>query len=153
MDSPAIIVNPPFGLSTVNGGPAVTFTVQLSTIPSGTVVLDLSVTDPALATVSPLQITNAAWNNPVTVTVTPLMADPQTTYIAPYDIVIDPSASTDPSYAALSQTLVPIDTPVNTPPLNKVWNCGMIGGEGWLLLAGLRALRWRRGQKSGRRPR
>jgi hypothetical protein len=147
-DVPAIIVNPPSGLSTVNGGPPITFTVQLSTTPNGTpppplVVLNLSVSDPNLATVSPLQITNAAWNNPVTVTVTPLSANPQTTYIAPYDIVIDSSQSADPAYAALPATLVPISTPVSLPPLSKVWGkCGLAGMEVGLPL--LLLAMWRR---------
>jgi hypothetical protein len=143
-DVPAIIVNPSFGLATVNGGPSITFTVQLSTIPQGNVILNLSVTDPNIATVAPLQITTAAWNNPVTVTVTPLNVNTQTTYIAPYDVVIDSSTSTDPGYAALGQTLVPIGTPVNLPPLTKVWgnNCGATGLELFLPL-GLAGL-WRR---------
>jgi len=130
-DVPAIIVNPASGLATVNGGPSITFTVQLSTIPQGNVTLNLSVSDPNLATVSPLQITTAAWNNPVTVTVTPLTVNTQTTYIAPYDIIIDSTMSTDPGYAAIGQTLVPISTPVNLPPLTKVWgnHCGLLGLE------------------------
>jgi len=148
-DLPGIIINPPSGLSTVNGGPPITFTVQLATVPNGTVVLNLSVTDPTLATVSPLQITNAAWNNPVTVTVTPTNVNTQTTYIAPYDIVVDASASTDPAYAAMGQTLVPIGTPVNLPPLTKVWGskkCGLLGIETLLplLIAGW----WRRRRRS-----
>jgi hypothetical protein len=132
----------------------VTFTVQLATIPNGTVVLNLSVTDPNLATVAPLQITNAAWNNPVTVTVTPLNANTQTTYIAPYDIVVDASASSDPAYAAIGQTLVPISTPVNLPPLTKVWGskkCGLLGME---ILLPLLATGWwhRRRRRSHQRP-
>ncbi|HVR85347.1 MAG TPA: hypothetical protein VMU54_13610 [Planctomycetota bacterium] len=153
-DLPAIIINPPSGLSTVNGGPPITFTVQLATVPNGTVVLNLSVTDPNLATVAPLQITNAAWNNPVTVTVTPLNANTQTTYIAPYDIVVDSSASTDPAYAAIGQTLVPISTPVNLPPLTQVWGskkCGLLGTE--LLLPLLGAGWWRRRRRSLHQPR
>jgi len=144
-DLPGIIVNPSAGLSTVNGGPAITFTVQLTTIPVGTAVLNLSVSDPNIATVSPLQITNAAWNNPVTVTVTPLNANTQTTYIANYDIIITTAGSTDPAYASLADTLVPISTPTNLPPLQKVWGsgCGLTGGEVALPL-GLLAFRRRR---------
>jgi hypothetical protein len=151
-DLPAIIVNPPSGLATVNGGPAITFTVQLATSnPAGTVILNLSVTDPNIATVSPPLITTAAWNNPVTVTVTPNNVNTQTTYIAPYDIIIDSTASGDPGYAAIGQTLVPIDTPVNLPPLQKVWGgggggCGLLGLEGLLPL--LLAAGWRR-RRSG----
>jgi hypothetical protein len=142
-DLPAIIVNPG-GLATVNGGPAVPFTVQLATIPNGTVNLTLSVSDPALATVAPLniQFTNANWNTPVPGTLTPLNANPQTTYIGPYDIIINSSTSTDPLYAALGNTLVPVSTPVSVPPLDHVWKCGLLGAEGILAL-GLLAV-WRR---------
>lgn len=148
-DSPAIIVNPPSGLSTTNGGPQITFTVQLATIPSGNVVLNLSVSDPSLATVAPtqIQITPGAWNTPVTVTVTPLDANTQTTYIAPYEILIDSSSAqtADPLYQALPTTVVPISTPVSTPPLAKTWgNCGLLGIEAGLLPLGLLAIRRRR---------
>ncbi|HVR84744.1 MAG TPA: LamG domain-containing protein [Planctomycetota bacterium] len=144
-DRPALIVNPPSGLATVNGGPPVTFTVQLSTIPNGAVALNLSVSDPNVAMVSPTLITTAAWNNPVTVTVTPNQVNTQTTYIANYDIIIDPSASTDPAYASLGDTLVPISTPTSLPPLKKVWaGCGMTGMEGCLAVGLLAFLRRRR---------
>jgi hypothetical protein len=147
-DSPAIVVNPPSGLSTTNGGPAIQFTVQLATIPSGNVYLNLSVSDPNLATVAPTTFTIApgAWNTAVPVTVTPLNANPQTTYIAPYDIFIDSSSvmTLDPLYRALPTTIVPISTPISTPPLSKVWSsgCGLSGAE-VLLPLGLLAL-WRR---------
>ncbi len=148
-DAPGIIVNPPSGLSTVNGGSAVSFTVQLATVPQGTVILNLSVSDPNLATVAPLQITNAGYNNPITVMVTPLNANTQTTYIAPYDIIINPSTSGDPAYAALPDVLVPISTAVNLPPLTHVWgkNCGMIGAEGLLPLLLMALWRRRRGAR------
>ncbi|HVR87882.1 MAG TPA: hypothetical protein VMU54_26425, partial [Planctomycetota bacterium] len=65
----------------------------------------------------------------------------------PYDIVVDSSASTDPAYAAIGQTLVPISTPVNLPPLTQVWGskkCGLLGLEGLWSLALLAAWRRRR---------
>lgn len=149
-DAPGIIVNPPTGLSTVNGGTAVSFTVQLATVPQGTVILNLSVSDPNLATVAPPQIPNAGFNNPITVMVTPLNANPQTTYIAPYDILIDPSTSGDPAYATLPAVVVPINTPVSTPPLTHVWgkNCGLTGPEGFLPLLLASLWRRRRGSRS-----
>jgi hypothetical protein len=141
-DAAGILANPA-SIATVNGGLAVQFNVSLATVPKGTVVLDLSVSDPALATVSPTQITTAGFNSAVPVTVTPLNANPQTTYIGPYDIVItvDPT-STDPDYLALGPTDVPVSTPVSLPPLDKVWKCGLLGAEGILAL-GLLAV-WRR---------
>jgi len=145
-DAPGIVVLPPAGLATVNGGPPITFTVQLATIPQGTAILQLSVSDPALATVAPLTISNATPTNAVTVTVTPLNVDPQTTYISPYDIIISTATSSDILYAALPDTLVPIDTPVSTPPLGHVWKCGLVGFEGIALLAGLSA--WKRRRRS-----
>jgi hypothetical protein len=68
----------------------------------------------------------------------------QTTYIGPYHIVITTTGSTDPLYAALSPTLVPIDTAVSTPPLDHVWKCGMTGLEGMLALAIVAVWRRRR---------
>jgi hypothetical protein len=146
-DAAGIVVLPPSGLATMNGGSPIQFTVQLATVPQGTAILNLSVTDPNLATVGPLKITTASPSVAVTVTVTPMNADPQTTYIGPYDIIIDSSASGDPQYAALGQTLVPIDTPVSLPPLTKVWGgggCGLTGLEGLALLGALAAWRRRR---------
>jgi uncharacterized protein (TIGR03382 family) len=146
-DLPAIIVNPTSGLATTNGGPSVTFTVSLATVPQGSASLALSVSDPNLATVSPTTIPmsgTAAWNSPVTVTVTPLVVNTQTTYMAPYDIIINPSGSADAAYAALPDALVPISTPVSLPPLAKVWGCGATGAEGLLPLLLLSLWRRRR---------
>jgi hypothetical protein len=141
-DAAGILANPA-SIATVNGGLAVQFNVSLATVPKGTVVLNLAVSDPALATVSPTQITTAGYNTAVTVTVTPLNANPQTTYIGPYDIVItvDPT-STDPDYLALGPTDVPVSTPISVPPLDHVWKCGLVGAESVLAL-GLLAF-WRR---------
>jgi len=147
-DAPGIVLNPPTGLSTVNGGPAVQFTVQLATIPTATVTLNLSVDNPTLATVAPPQIVIPAGTNPtpVTVTVTPLNVNTATTYMAPYNIVINPSTSLDPLYAALPDAFEPISTPVNIPPLNHVWKCGLVGGEVILALGvfGLGRRIWKR---------
>jgi hypothetical protein len=147
-DAPGIIVNPP-SVSITNGGPPVTFTVQLAANPTGgTVVLNLSVSDGSLAVVTPTPITTAGYNNPVTVTLTPIAVDPQTTYTGPFTISIDPSASTDPGYKALGATLVDVNMPVNLPPLTKVWGkCGLLGGEGLLPLLLAMALRRRKGRR------
>src|SRR5581483_10020335 len=45
-DAPGIILNPPSGLSTTNGGPSVQFTVQLATTPTANVILNLTVDNP-----------------------------------------------------------------------------------------------------------
>lgn len=139
-DTAAIIVNPS-SLSTTNGGPSVQFTVQLATQTTATagnpVTLTLTVTDPTLATVAPATVTfdSSNWNSPVPVSLNPILVNTQTTYIAPYDIVITPSGG-DPLYNALGNTLVPVSVPVNLPPLTKVWGkCGLLGGECLLPLA------------------
>lgn len=139
-DTPAIIVNPG-SISTTNGGPPVALTVQLATMTTATagnpVVLTLGVSDPNLATVTPptLSFNSSNWNTPMPVTLTPIAANTQTTYVAPYDIVITPSGG-DPLYTALGSTLVPVDVPVSKPPLSKTWgSCGLLGLEGLLPLA------------------
>lgn len=140
-DVPGLVINPG-SLSTVNGGPAVTFTVSLATQAVGNATLTFAVSDPNLATVAPPgPITLTAANAPVTITVTPLSADPQTTYIGPYSILIGTTTSTDPGYQPLS-TKVPVFTPTSLPPTDHVWKCGLLGMES-LLPLGLLAL-WRR---------
>lgn len=151
-DGPGIILNPPSGLSTSNGGASVSFTVQLATTPTATVILNLTVDNPTLATVAPTQITILAGTapTPIPVLVTPTNVNTQTTYIAPYNIIVDPSTSLDTEYQGLAAAVEPINTAVNLPPLKHVWKCGLIGGE-VLIALGLLNL-WRRSRRGLLRP-
>ncbi|MBV8879524.1 MAG: hypothetical protein JO332_06160 [Planctomycetaceae bacterium] len=148
-DLPGLVINPAAGLATTNGGSAITFTVALSTQTFGNAALTFGVSDPNLATVSPAgPVVLTAANSPVTVTVTPLSVDTRTTYMAPYSIVIDSSTSTDPGYAALGSTAVPIFTDTSLPPLEHVWGCGLIGPEGLLAMGAVGLWRRRRARRS-----
>jgi len=163
-DTPGVIVTPSSGLSTVNGGTPVTFTVQLATIPSGAVTIPLSVGIPAGGTteatvvgpggVPQLNFTGGSggnWNVPQTVTVTPLSIDPTTTYVTSYEIDLGPVSSSDVNYNGASIPPIPISEGTTTPPLKAVWGgskCGLVGIETGLPLGVL--VLWRR---RPRRPR
>jgi hypothetical protein len=150
-DFPGIIVSPT-SLSTTNGGPPVTFTVQLASKPTANVQLPLTVSIPYEATVAgpagaTLTFTAANWNTAQTVTVTPQSVDTTTTYVTSYEIDFTPVASADGSYNLYPLPPVPVFQPTSTPPLQKVWggsNCGLLGAEGLLLFALLRLRRRRR---------
>lgn len=148
-DNPGVIVNlPPGGLSTLNGGPQVTFTVQLATIPSGNVSIPLSVTLPYEATVSgPGGLTSVSftggpssnWNQPQLVTITPQSVNTQTTYVTSYEIQLTPVSSSDMNYDGIPVAPVPVFEATSVPPLPKTWgSCGLLGLEGavFLLFAG-----------------
>ena len=141
-DFPGIIVVPSAGLSITNGGPQVSFTVQLASKPSGanTVSIPMTVSIPGQATVAgptgtTLQFGTGNWNMPQMVTLTPLQVDATTTYITSFEIDFGPVASGDPSYSGFPLPPLPVFEPTSTPPLKKVWsNCGLLGMEGLLPL-------------------
>jgi hypothetical protein len=164
-DFPGVIVTPSSGLSTANGGSPITFTVQLTTIPSAAVTIPLSVGIPQGGTTeatvtgpggtAQLAFTAGSggnWNVPQTVTVTPLSIDTATTYVTSYEIDLGPVSSTDVNYSGISIPPVPIFEGTSTPPLKAVWGkCGLLGlelGLPW----GIFAL-WRRKQRRAREQR
>ena len=146
-DFPGIIVTPSSGLSTTNGGSPVTFTVQLSSKPTSPVSLPMTVSIPYQATVagpsgSTLSFDASNWNIAQPVTITPQAVNTQTTYVTSYEIDFTPVASLDASYAGFPVAPLPVFEATSTPPLNKVWHCGLLGLDG-LLPLGLAVL-WRR---------
>jgi len=152
-DFPGIIVTPSSGLSTTNGGPPVTFTVQLASKPTANVLLPMTVSLPYEATVAgpagtTLTFTAANWNSPQTVTITPLLVDTTTTYVTSYAIDFTPVSSGDGSYSGYPLPPLPIFEPTSTPPLKKVWHCGLLGVDGFLPLGLL--LAWRRRRRNRR---
>jgi len=146
-DFPGVIVTPASGVSITNGGPPVTFTVQLASKPTANIQIPMGVSIPYLATVAgpggltTLTFTAANWNAPQTVTITPLSVDANTTYITSFDITFTP-VSGDASYQNIPVTPLPVFEPTSTPPLNKVWKCGLFGAEVLFPLGLL--LAWRR---------
>lgn len=157
-DSPGFVINPPSGLVAVDGGSPITFTVQAATIPQGgDVVVNLSLSDPIVATVAPPQLTftNKNWSSPRIVTVTPLDDhgnDPNDfKAVQSLMVTLDSSPSGDLLYAALPPAGVEIAYQDNydPPPLKKAWKgCGLVGLEGWgllgILACGSRMFRGRR---------
>jgi fibronectin type 3 domain-containing protein len=153
-DFPGIIVSPT-SLSATNGGPPVTFTVQLASKPTADVHLPMTVSIPYEATVAgsggtTLTFTSSNWNTAQTVTVTPQAVDASTTYITSYEIDFTPVSSADGSYNLYPLPPVPVSEPTSTPPLKKTWNCGLLGVDGLLPLAGLLAWRRRRALRNAR---
>jgi hypothetical protein len=155
-DIAGIIVTPSSGLSTTNGGPPISFTVQLATIPSAQVDMTTSVSIPYQATVSPATLTFDAsnWSTPQTVTITPLLVDTTTTYTTSYYVDLTPVQSSDPNYGGKNPGRIFIYQATTTPPLKPVWGSGGGGGGGCgltglesLLLLGLGAA-WRRRRRS-----
>lgn len=71
-DSPGVVVTPVDGLETTEAGATATFTVVLTSQPTGSVILDLSSSDPGEGTVAPARLTFSPvdWNAPQVVTVT-----------------------------------------------------------------------------------
>jgi len=162
-DLPGVIVTPTSGLSTVNGGPQVSFTVQLATIPSSAVSIPLAVAIPAGGTteatvagpggLTQLNFTGGPtsnWNVPQTVFITPLAIDPSTTYVTSYAILLGPVSSGDSNYGGLSIPPVPVSEGTSTPPLPKVWSshCGLLGVD-LLILPALLAFWRRRARRPG----
>jgi hypothetical protein len=157
-DVPGFLVNPPSGLVAVDGGPPVTFTVQPATQPKGTVVVDLSLSNlqvASLTTPGPLVFDSSNWKTAVPVTVTPLDDQGQnpSVFFAAHTLgvtlTVDGSGTKDSDYAALAPATVSIAFQDNyaKPPLRKVWNCGLLGLEAGLL-CGLLAITRRRRRRT-----
>jgi len=157
-DFPGVIVGPVSGPAT-NGGPPVTFTVQLSSIPSTSVVIPLGVGIPAGGTtqatvagpsgLAQLMFTagpTGNWNIAQTVVVTPLLIDTSTTYVTNFTITLGPASSGDSNYSGLAIPSVTIFEATSTPPLQQVWgnHCGLLGPETLALWVVLKVLRRKR---------
>jgi hypothetical protein len=160
-DNPGILTGPPSGV-VVDGGSPVTFSVVLNSKPAastnpvtpGTVVLDVSNSQPQVCTVTPAQLTfdSNNWNQPQLVTITPLNDNGQNPAVffsvSSVTVTLTPNpAGTDPIYAAASPVSVTaafVD-PYPPPSLKPVWGgssgsgssggCGLTGLEALLLLA------------------
>ncbi|HLY74986.1 MAG TPA: LamG-like jellyroll fold domain-containing protein [Planctomycetota bacterium] len=151
-DFPGILVTPSSGLSTTNGGPSISFTVQLLSKPTANVSIPLSVSIPYEATatgpggLTTLTFMPSTWNLPQTVTVTPQAVDATTTYITSYEVDFTPVSSGDKNYSGFPLPPVPIFEATSTPPLKKVWKCGLLGLEGLVPL--FFGLAWRRRRRN-----
>ncbi len=107
-DLAGISVGTPTGASTSETGTSLTFTVVLTSQPTGDVTISLASSNPAEGAVSPasLTFTAASWNTPQTVTVTGVddfVADGT----QPYTVAIGPATSTDTGYGGLSAAGLP----------------------------------------------
>ncbi|MBK8170647.1 MAG: hypothetical protein IPK60_09950 [Sandaracinaceae bacterium] len=108
-ESAGFDVTPMSGLVTTEGGGTATFAVVLRSMPSASVVFDVTSTQLAEGTLSPatLTFTTANWDAPQTVTVTGVddaVADGD----QDYESIVHVASSTDPDYAALSDKQVAI---------------------------------------------
>lgn len=101
-DSPGVLVTPTSGLSVTEGATTATFSVVLTSEPTGTVVLDLSSSDPGEGRVSPEQLafTPLDWNAPQIVTVTGV-DDTFDDDDQSFSIVTAPLQSADAGYAGI----------------------------------------------------
>jgi ELWxxDGT repeat protein len=72
IDVASVVVSPILGLTTTTDGGAATFTVVLTSKPTGSVIIDFASSDPTKGTASPAAVTfdNTDWNVAQTVTVT-----------------------------------------------------------------------------------
>jgi hypothetical protein len=102
-DAAGITVSPTGGLVTTEGGGTATFTIVLTSAPTGSVVVNLSSTNPAEATVSPASVsfTAANWSSAQTITVHGV-DDSAVDGDVTYSIVTSNAASTDPNYNNLA---------------------------------------------------
>lgn len=98
-DSGGITINPTSGLITTEAGATATFTVRLSTQPSGDVTFSLTSSDLTEGTVSPssLTFTSGDWNQEQQVTITPV-DDPVDDGDVAFSIITGNATSTDPMY-------------------------------------------------------
>lgn len=156
-DQPGFLISPPGGLVAVDGGPPVTFMVQPATQPKGTVLVDLSLSNAQVATLTtpgPLSFTSSNWKTAVPVTVTPQDdkgGDPTVFFAVTsltVTLTVDPGGTSDSDYLALGSQGVSMafQDPYAKPPLPKVWGggCGLTGAEPWLALGALFARRSRK---------
>jgi hypothetical protein len=153
-DRAGFVVNPTSGLVAVDGGPSVSFTVQATSIPQTTAVLNVVLSDTRVASVSPPQLTfnSSNWSTPHLVTVTPLddMGKNPAVFFSVTQLFVtlsvDPNLTNDAQYQALPAISEPIAFQDNypVPGLPKVWGCGLMGAEAGLLLGLFRLLGRRR---------
>ena len=102
-DTAAFIVSPTSGLSTTEHGGADTFTVRLSSRPTGNVAIAVSSNDTSEGTVSvsSLTFTPDNWNVDQTVTITGVN-DSIDDGDRPYTIVLSPPLTSDPDYSGVN---------------------------------------------------
>ncbi|MEG4802837.1 FG-GAP-like repeat-containing protein [Microcoleus sp. ARI1-B5] len=115
-----ITVNPTTGLTTNEGEGKATFNVKLNAQPTADVKIDLSSSNTAEGTVSPVSLTfnSANWNAPQNVTVTGVddsVADGN----KDYTIVTAPAVSNDTKYSGLNAADVAVTNSDNDTPANK----------------------------------
>jgi hypothetical protein len=152
-DIPGVIITPATGLAITNGGPAITFTVSLATIPQYPVTMTTSATIPYAAVVTPPTLNFSAgpggnWNSGITVTVTPNNVDTTLNYLTSFYVNFTPVQSLDVNYSGINPGSAYIFEATSTPPLQSVWGsnsgCGLTGMESFGILALLGMLRRRR---------
>jgi len=102
-ESGGFVINPTTGLTTTEAGGQASFTVRLTTQPSGDVTIGLSSSNPNEGTVSPgsLTFTIGNWNQDQTVTVTGVddfIADGS----IPYSVITAAATSSDANYNGLN---------------------------------------------------
>lgn len=154
-DTLGLLFTPSSGLTLVDGGPAVQFTLQATSIPQTNVVVNLTISDPKVATITspvgPITLTDMT---PVLITVTPMDDHGQDPidFFAPQSIQVsavpDPSSS-DAAYRASPGTSITLGWQDNyaKPPLPKVWGssgCGLLGLDVLVLWAVFKVRRHRR---------
>jgi hypothetical protein len=108
-DTAGITVNPVAGLVTTEAGGTATFTIKLTSEPTGDVTIGISSSDASEGTVAPTSVTftTANWSTPQTVTVTGQNDDIDDGDIA-YTIVTAPAASSDGNYNGLDAANVSV---------------------------------------------
>jgi len=108
-DSAGITVSPTSGLVTTEAGGQATFTIVLTSQPTGNVTIGLSSSDTGEGTVSPASVTFTAANfgSPQTVTVTGVNDLVQDGNV-PYTIVTAQATSTDPNYSIIDPANVDV---------------------------------------------
>ncbi|WP_029630673.1 DUF4347 domain-containing protein, partial [Zavarzinella formosa] len=100
---PGFVVSPPSATTTTEAGGSASFSVALSTQPTGNVTIPVSSSNTGEGTADKtfLTFTPANWNVPQTVTVTGV-DDQVVDGNQPYTIVLGTAASTDPNYNGLN---------------------------------------------------
>jgi hypothetical protein len=129
-----IIVNPTEGLITTEAGGAITFTVVLTSAPTGPVVITMTSSDTGEGTAAPPSLTFVPgnWDEPQTVTVTgvdDLIDDGDVAYT----IITSPADSNDPEYDGLDPADVSVtNTDNDTAGILVEPTSGLLTSEGGL---------------------